>query len=70
MWDNGGTYGVLEEDQIIVAHAIYEQSLASERNGKGKGPLGSRSIKWSLFKTVDYASFGGVVAIDWLKMAE
>ena len=58
VWDNGGTYGVLEEDQIIVAHAIYEQSLASERNGKGKGPLGSRSIKWSLFKTVDYGSFG------------
>ncbi|HEX4796071.1 MAG TPA: hypothetical protein VH370_19945 [Humisphaera sp.] len=60
----------LSQDQIIVAHAIYEQSPASERNGKSKGPLGPRSIKWSLFKTVDYASFGGVVAIDWLKLAE
>jgi hypothetical protein len=68
VWDKRGAYGVLEEDQIIVAHAIHEQSLASERNGKG--PFGSRSIKWSLFKMVDYASFGGVVAIGWLMLGE
>ena len=37
VWDNGGAYGVLEEDQIIVAHAIYEQSLASERQRQGEG---------------------------------
>jgi len=60
----------LSQDQIVVAHAMHEQRLASERNGKGKGPLGSRSIKWSLFKTVDYASFGAVVAIDWLNLGE
>jgi hypothetical protein len=67
IWSNGGEVGVLTEGGILAAHAIYEASLATERRGKGKGPAGSRSIKWGNFKRVPIARIGDVPAvIDWL----
>jgi hypothetical protein len=68
VWDNGGEIGILGNDTIMAAHAIYEASLQSEMRGKGKGVNGARSIRWAGFQTVDYANIGGVVCIDWLKV--
>jgi hypothetical protein len=68
VWDNGGQVGVLSESGILAAHAIYSASLASERRGKGKGPVGSRSIKWTAFKPVEWENLSGVVALNWLKI--
>jgi len=68
VWDNGGEIGVLGNDAIMAAHAIYEASLMSEIRGKGKGAAGARSIKWERFQVVDHANIGGIVCIDWLRM--
>jgi hypothetical protein len=68
VWDNGGQVGVASEDSIVLAYEVYEQSLASERRGNGKGPRGSRSIPWTAFKPVDYGNVGGVICLDWLKV--
>ena len=67
MWDNGGQVGVMDQSGIIHPAAVYEQSLASERAGKGKGQRNSSSIPWTQFRVVDYGNVGGV-CIDWLKM--
>jgi hypothetical protein len=69
VWDNGGQIGVLREEAIMAAHVIYDASLQSEVRGKGKGPNGSRSIKWESFEKVDYANVGGTVCIDWLVLS-
>lgn len=68
VWDNGGDYGILREDKIVAVHATYEHSLATERQGKGKGARGSRSIPWSLFEPIEYANVGGTICLDWLKL--
>jgi hypothetical protein len=66
VWDNGGEVGYLDEQRIAVALAVYDQSLATERRGKGMGPQGSRSIPWENFQPVDDAAIGGVVGLHWL----
>jgi hypothetical protein len=67
VWDNGGEIGVLRNEGILAAHAIFMASLASEDRGKGKGKVGSRSIRWERFEKVDpAANIGGTVTIDWL----
>jgi hypothetical protein len=67
VWDNGGEIGVLRNEGILAAHAIFMASLASEDRGKGKGLVGSRSIKWERFEKVDHAAnIGGTVTVDWL----
>ena len=68
VWDNGGQIGVLGNDEVLAAHAIYEASLQTELRGKGRGPSGARSIRWENFRVVDFGNVGGVVCVDWLKL--
>jgi hypothetical protein len=68
VWNNAGMIGVLDEQRIIAAHAIYQRSLSSEQRGNGMGPKGSRSLSWEMFQRVEYANVGGTLCIDWLKL--
>lgn len=68
VWDNGGQIGVLANDAILAAHAIYEASFQSELRGNGRGATGSRSIKWEHFRAVDHANIGGTLCMDWLRI--
>jgi hypothetical protein len=68
VWNNGGEVGALTEAGILAAFTIYCASLESERRGKGKGAVGSRSIRWTSFKPVPWANVGGVLCLDWLRI--
>jgi hypothetical protein len=66
LWDNGGEYGRIGNDQILYAAGVYTASRQSEARGKGRGANGSRSIRWEQFERFDYANVGGTVCLDWL----
>lgn len=66
VWSNAGEVGVLTNEPILAAHAIYMASLASEGRGMGRGKLGTRSIRWESFIKVDFANVGGSIVLDWL----
>ncbi len=70
VWDNGGQIGVLKEEDILAAHAIYQASMDSEARGKGKGARGGRSIKWEQFMPVVDRNIAGVIGPDWLVIGE
>jgi hypothetical protein len=66
MWCNGGAVGVLSGEQIIVAKQRFDLSIARKARGQSE-ELGSRSIKWELFKLVDFENVGGSNIMHWLK---
>ncbi len=67
VWDNGGDFGILCNDDIVLARDTYLHALTSESSGR-KAQSGAKSIKWERFTPVDYQTFGGVLAIEWLRM--
>ncbi len=66
IWSNGGAWGVLKGAGIQLAHAIYEESRASELAGRGKGQKGSRSIPWKQFEPIQHRTIGRRIVLDWL----
>ncbi len=67
VWSNGGEFGVLKDEGILVAWRTYLHAMKSEESGKNV-PLGSKSISWDSFVRTDYTNLYGVVGIDWLML--
>ncbi len=66
VWDNGGDFGILTNSDIVLARDTFLHALTSESSGR-KPQRGAKSIKWERFTPVDYANFGGVMAVEWLR---
>jgi len=66
VWDNGGDFGILTNDDLVLARDTYLHALTSENSGR-KPQSGAKSIKWDRFTPVDYANYGGVYVVEWLR---
>jgi hypothetical protein len=62
LWDNGGEYGLLDGQALIVAKSLYDTTLRARSD-----PEGRRSIPWERFRVVNFDTVGGILCLNWLK---
>jgi penicillin-binding protein-related factor A (putative recombinase) len=67
IWCNAGQVGVLENDCLLAAHAVYMTSLEAELAGN-RPAKGTRSIPWTQFKPVPLRPVAGLPIHDWLEV--